>query len=159
ASSGVAVHLVTHRASPDLRAQPHVTVHDVARPFGSHALGSALLARAGARTWRDLSSDGVRAIVNGGNCRVPDAINWVHYVHAAYRPTVSSSPADRVKARIVHRRDVDAERHALREARVVICNSVRTKRDVVEYVGVEPSRVAVVYYGSDPDRFSPVSDT
>jgi glycosyltransferase involved in cell wall biosynthesis len=161
ADGAAGVCLVTHRASADLHALPRVTIDTVARPFGSHALGSALLARAGARAWRRLSrlsSSGVQAIVNGGNCRVPAAINWVHYVHAAYRPAITSSPAHRVKARFMHRRDADAERTALREARLIICNSRRTSRDVIECVGVDPARVAVVYYGTDPDRFSPVSD-
>ena len=159
ASSSVdAVHLVTHRAAPDLQTLPHVSVHTVPRPLGSHALGSELLARAGFREWKRLGPDGAQAIVNGGNCRVPQAINWVHYVHAAYRPTVSSSTVDRVKASVVYRRDVGAERAALRDARVIICNSRRTSRDVVEHVGVDPARVLVVYYGSDPQRFSPVTE-
>ena len=51
---GFDVHLVTHRAWPDLAALPAVTVHHVWRPFNRHLLGSPLLSRAGLRLWRQL---------------------------------------------------------------------------------------------------------
>jgi glycosyltransferase involved in cell wall biosynthesis len=95
-------------------------------------------------------------VVNGGNCRLA-GINWVHYVHAAYRLSSAGSAARRAKGTLTYRRDVAAERLALREARVVICNSRRTREDVVARVGVDPARACVVYYGSDPVRFSLVS--
>jgi glycosyltransferase involved in cell wall biosynthesis len=148
------VHLVTHRVWPDLHDRPRVSVHLVRRPLGSHALGGALLARAGTRVWKRLQPLGARIVVNGGNCRVPDAINWVHYVHAAYRPALAASAASRAKSTLTRRHDLAAERAALRDARIVICNSRRTQADVIERVGVEPSRATIVYYGSDPVRFS-----
>jgi glycosyltransferase involved in cell wall biosynthesis len=55
---------------------------------------------------------------------------------------------------LIHRRDLAAERAALLAARVVICNSRRTRDDVIERVGVDPSRVRIIYYGGDPVRFS-----
>jgi glycosyltransferase involved in cell wall biosynthesis len=131
------VHLVTHRAWSDLTACPNVTVHKAWRPFGSHRVGKPLLAAAG-RWWaRALARRGTHVVVNGGNCVWPD-VNWVHYVHA-----VRGAPGDR-----------DAERRALTAARVVVCNSRRTRDDVVERVGVDPARVHVVYYGAD-ERFRP----
>lgn len=151
------VHLVTHRAWPDLHALPRVTVRCVRRPFGRHALGSGLLARAGAREWKRLRPLGVQSIVNGGNCRIPGAVNWVHYLHAAYRPTIATSTLVRAKGAITHRRDLTAERTALVEAPLIICNSRRTRDDVVEHIGIDPSRVRVVYYGCDPVRFSHVN--
>jgi glycosyltransferase involved in cell wall biosynthesis len=151
------VHLVTHRAWPDLHALRGVTVRCVRRPFGRHALGSGLLARAGEREWKRLQPLGAKAIVNGGNCRIPGAANWVHYLHAAYRPTIATSTLGRAKGAVVHRRDLAAERTALVEAPLVICNSRRTRDDVVEHIGIEESRVRVVYYGGDPIRFSYVT--
>jgi glycosyltransferase involved in cell wall biosynthesis len=150
------VHLVTHRAWPDLEASQSVVVHRVPRPFNRHALGSALLSRTGRRVFQRLTRRGVRAVVNGGNCRV-EGTNWVHYVHAAYTPVVAGSVARRSKTTFVHARDVSAEQAALRAARVVVCNSCRTRRDVIERAGVDPSRTHVVYYGTDPERFSLVS--
>ncbi len=150
------VHLVTHRTWPDLIANPTVTVHHVRRPFDWHFLGSPLLSGVGRRVWQRLSVAGVRAIVNGGNCPL-GAANWLHYLHAAYVPTTAGSVVRRSKASFVRSRDLAAERTALRQARVVICNSRRTRDDVIERLGVEASRIHVVYYGADPIRFSAVS--
>jgi len=156
AASGVEVHLVTHRAWPDLSALAPVTVHRVWRPFGRHLLGSPLLAREGGRVWRRLQRRHGHALVNGGNCRLPSA-NWVHYLHAAYAPAIDGSLSRRAKGSLAHRRDLEAERAALLEAPLVVANSQRTKRDIVERLGVPERRVHVVYYGSDPIRFGPVS--
>src|SRR6185436_996760 len=83
AAGGAEVHLVTHRAWPDLAELPGVRVHPVWRPLGSHLLGGPLLSWAGQAEWRRLRLRDARAVVNGGNCRIPTA-NWVHYLHAAY---------------------------------------------------------------------------
>lgn len=147
------VHVVTHRAWPDLAALPNVTVHRVWRPFGWHLLGAPLLSRAGQRVWRRLRTSNAQAIVNGGNCPIA-GVNWVHYLHAADALSSAGSLARRAKGALTRRRDLAAERAALRAARVVICNSRRTRDDVIQYVGVDPSRVRVVYYGGDPVRFS-----
>ena len=151
------VHLVTHRVWADLEALDSIAVHRVPRPLNRHALGSALLSGAGRRLWRRLEPLGARAVVNGGNCRLA-ATNWVHYVHAAYTPAVDGSMARRSKTALVHRRDVAAERAALKAARVVVCNSERTRTDVVERAGVDASRAHVVYYGIDSARFARVTD-
>jgi glycosyltransferase involved in cell wall biosynthesis len=149
------VHLVTHHASADLVSLPAITVHRVWRPFDLDFVGGALLARRGREVWRQLLPRGVHAIVNGGNCDVA-AANWVHYLHAAYRPETAGSIVRRSKGRLVHAHDLAAERRALHDARVVVCNSRRTYEDVIARTGVEPSRAHVVYYGCDPARFSAV---
>jgi glycosyltransferase involved in cell wall biosynthesis len=46
-------------------------------------------------------------------------------------------------------------RHSARRARLVIANSESTRRDVVQYLGVEDSRVRVIYPGVD-DAFRPL---
>ncbi len=156
ASSGRDLHVVTHRAWPDLASRPSVSLHLVRRPFGWHVLGSPLLASTGRRLWQQLHADGVRAVVNGGNCPVA-AANWVHYLHAAYEPAVSSSLVRRAKGALADRRDRTAEREALGRATVVICNSRRTQADVVDRIGVPPDRTRVVYYGSDPVACAPAT--
>ncbi|HEX5725968.1 MAG TPA: hypothetical protein VFX98_10920, partial [Longimicrobiaceae bacterium] len=85
ARSGRAVHLVTHRADPELAALPGVQVHPVPRPLGSHLLGFPLLDRAGRRWAVRLAPERPVVLANGGNCRAGDA-SWLHYVHAAYDP-------------------------------------------------------------------------
>lgn len=149
------VHVVAHRVWDDLAAMPSLSWHHVWRPGGRHLLGAPLLARAGRREWERLRTRGARALVNGGNCQVAGA-NWVHYVHAAYTPQIVGRAAQRAKTHWAHQRNVTAERDALRAATVVLCNSQRTARDVIDRVGVPASRVSVVYLGTDPDRFSPV---
>ncbi len=154
ASTGRRVHVVTHRAWPDLASRPTVSVHLVRRPFGRHLFGRPLLAAAGRREWRRLHADGARAVVNGGNCPVI-AANWVHYLHAAHDPVVAGSIARRAGRAFTDRQDRQAERDALGRATVVICNSRRTQADVVERLGVPAERTRVVYYGSDADVFAP----
>jgi glycosyltransferase involved in cell wall biosynthesis len=154
---GDELHVVAHRVWPDLEDHPSVNVHHVWRPFGRHLLGSPLLAHEGRRIWRTLRARGGRAVTNGGNCAIGDA-NWVHYLHAAFVPDVAGSTSRRAKQSLTHRRDVLAERSALRGARVVICNSERTRQLAVECHALDESRVHVVYYGTDAERLAPVSD-
>ena len=157
AGRGDDVHLVTHRAWPDLAALPTVTVRGVWRPYNRHLLGGPLLSRAGRDSWRALRVRGAHAVVNGGNCPVP-ATNWVHYLHAAFRPQIVGSPVRMAKAAYAHERHLRAERAALSAARVVVCNSHRTRRDVIEYIHVDEARVHVVYYGTDPVVFAPAGE-
>jgi hypothetical protein len=112
ASSGRNVHVVTHRAWPDLASRPTVSLHLVRRPFGRHLLGRPLLASTGRRVWRQLRAAGARAVVNGGNCPVV-AANWVHYLHAAHEPAAPGSLVRRVKGALADRHDRLAEREAL----------------------------------------------
>lgn len=150
------VHLVGHRAADELREHPNVTFHPVSRPLGRHLLGAPLLARAGWRWATGLAAEGFRVVVNGGNCRWPDA-NWLHYVHAAAPPPVVPGLFRRVAARFGRRAALRDERVALASARVVVCNSRRTARDAVELVGVRPDRTRVVYLGTDSAAHSPIS--
>lgn len=151
------VHLVAHQVSPDLAALPALHVHRVPRPFGSYALGEPLLTRAARRAVRALMARGARVVANGGNVDAHD-VSWVHYVHAAYRPSAGGVINGAI-VRAKYNGHVAAERRALRGARVVICNSARTVTDVVEQVGVDPARVRQVDYGIDPIRFRPCLDS
>jgi glycosyltransferase involved in cell wall biosynthesis len=153
ARTGDRVELVTHRAAADLTALPGVVVHRVTRPLGWHFLGSWWLSRAGRKHARSI---GTQVVVNGGNCSVP-AANWMHYVHAAYRPELPASRLRRWKNRLTRPIDLRTERAAARAAPVVICNSNRTRRDVIEHLGVTPDRAVTVYYGCDGARFHPAA--
>jgi glycosyltransferase involved in cell wall biosynthesis len=150
------VELVTHRAADELARLPDITVHRVPRPFGKHLLGGVLLGRRGRKAARRAAADGGRVVVNGTNCDWHD-VNWVHYVHSAYRPRTTAGLVRRLKGRLVHHRAAAAERAILPACRVVVCNSRITARDVIERVGVPAERVRVVYYGIDGGRFAPVT--
>jgi len=152
-----AVHLVAHRVSSDLSAQPSIHVHRVPRPFGLHSLGEPLLTRIATRRAREVRAAGGHVVANGGNVDAGD-ISWVHYVHAAYEPSAAGALNSAIVA-TRYRRYVAAERRALTRARVIVCNSARTVDDVVDCVGVDPTRVRRVYYGIDPVRFHPQRDS
>jgi glycosyltransferase involved in cell wall biosynthesis len=95
-------------------------------------------------------------VVNGGNCSFGD-VNWVHYVHAAYRAETAGGPLRRLKQRIAHhvfRRD---ERQSLHRARLVLANSEVTRSDLVRELDLPPARAEVVYYGIDPEQFRPAT--
>jgi glycosyltransferase involved in cell wall biosynthesis len=153
---GVEVHLVAHRVDAELLNRPNAVFHKAPKPLNSYLLGEPLLRRAG-RTWaRRLQGRGVRVVVNGGNCDWGD-VNWVHYVHAAWRPRASGGPVRRLKAAIAHNAALRAERTILSRARVVVANSQRTRADLLERLDLDPDRVHTVYYGVDPERFRPPS--
>jgi glycosyltransferase involved in cell wall biosynthesis len=97
---------------------------------------------------------GGRSIVNGGNCGAED-VNWVHYVHAAFRAPPERSLFRRLKAWAVGSVYRAQERERIRMARVVIANSDRTRKDLIERLDVRADKVKVVYYGTDPARFHP----
>jgi len=75
-------------------------------------------------------------------------------VHAAYAPQTRTSLLRRAKDRARRARDLRAERRTLTRARLALCNSERTRRDVVERLGVPAARTRVIYYGIDAERFS-----
>jgi glycosyltransferase involved in cell wall biosynthesis len=148
------VHLVAHRVWRDLVAQSAIEVTRVRRPFGSHALGAPLLAAAGERRARRLH--GGHVVANGGNADAGD-VTWIHYLHAAHVPRVRGVRR-RMQTAAMHAYYQRRERAALRHARLVVCNSERTAKDAHEYLGVDPARTRVVYYGSDVKEFALVSD-
>src|SRR5262249_34910025 len=121
---GADLHIVAHRVAPELASRPGVHLHLVPRPFGSHTVGAPLLTRVATRRSRDVLRAGGHVMANGGNLNAGD-VTWVHYVHAAYEPAAAGAlNAALVAAR--YRRYVTAERRALTQARLVICNSDRT---------------------------------
>lgn len=149
------VHIVAHRVDAALAARPGVYIYLVRRPLGADALGEPALGRAGRREARRLAAAGVHVIGNGG-CLEWSDVNWVHCVHAARTPMPVGGMVRRWKSRWVHRRSVRSERRALLAARVVICNSRRTLRDVVELVGVAKERAHHVPLGVSPEAFGPI---
>ncbi|MCP9494503.1 MAG: glycosyltransferase family 4 protein [Pyrinomonadaceae bacterium MAG19_C2-C3] len=156
AEQGNEVHLVAHHVDSALLNKPNVTFHRVPKPAKSYLLGEPLLDRAGRYWAAKISARGGRVIVNGGNCLWGD-VNWVHYVHAAYTPHVAGNIWRQFKTPLAHRRFLAHERRAIKGARLIIANSERTKRDIVEHFDVPAERVNTIYYGIDPERFRPAS--
>jgi glycosyltransferase involved in cell wall biosynthesis len=93
---------------------------------------------------------GTQVVVNGGNCAWP-GVNWVHSLHHAWPVCDADAPRwfrakSRVDKAVARRR----ERVAISAARLVIANSERTRRDLVELLGVPIESVRRIYLGSDP---------
>jgi glycosyltransferase involved in cell wall biosynthesis len=152
ADRGSKVHLICHLADEDLRKHTMVEVHCVKRPAGSFFLGQWRINSAGRRVARAvLAHDtSARVLVNGGNCNWPD-INWVHYVHRAWRDMDTSGPRlSRAKLRLDKSVALVREKRALVRAQVVIANSNRTRSDLINLLGVPAERVHTVYLGSEP---------
>lgn len=157
AERGDEVHLVAHRVAEDLRSNERMVWHRVPKPLNSYLLGSPLLDRAGRRVARDLEPRGARVVVNGGNCQWGD-VNWVHYVHAKWRPRSQKRGfLGTIKAAVARRSDLESERRTVSRARLVIANSEQTRSAVIEHFGVAPERVRLIYYGSDPQQFRPAT--
>src|SRR6516165_2333644 len=84
---GTPVHLVAHDVDGRFPGRPGCTTHDVPRPAGADLLGVLALRRRGWAVARAVcaADRGARVVVNGGCCAWAD-VNWVHYVHGAWRP-------------------------------------------------------------------------
>lgn len=143
--------VVAHRVASELLARPGLSFHHAPKPLRSYLLGEPLLDVRGRLVARGVSRRGGIAVVNGGNC-LTGPVNWVHYVHAAYRPRPARNRHALVRSsynRLARRRELVA----LGRARLVITNSAATRRVVVERLGVRPEAAVVVYYGIDPTQF------
>jgi glycosyltransferase involved in cell wall biosynthesis len=150
------VHLVAHRVAPELLTYPNVKFHQVPKIANSYLFSSPLLRQTG-RSWaKRLSEFGGRVLVNGGNCQWPDA-NWVHYVHAAYEPSQQTGLLRQLKGQFSRRLFLSTEKKALESARVIIVNSNRTKRDLIEKLAIPEDKIHTVYLGVDPQVFYPVN--
>jgi glycosyltransferase involved in cell wall biosynthesis len=155
---GKKVYLVAHRVADELLAYPHVKFYPVPKLVNNYLLSSPLLNWIGGWQAQRLIQEDTRVMVNGGNCQWGD-VNWVHYVHAAYQPDSQVGLFRRFKSKVSHRMFLDAEKKALTSARVIIVNSERTKRDLVEKLAIPEQKLHVVYYGIDPQVFYPATPT
>ena len=97
AHAGHETHLIAHSVDSELAERPNIFFHPVIKPFGSDMLGEPFLDRIGRHWAAWIRARGGRVIVNGGNCNWND-VNWVHYVHAVYRPSVTGVLTKRLKA-------------------------------------------------------------
>lgn len=150
------VKLVAHRVDPALLQHSNVAFEKVRKPLNSYLLGGPLLRRCGAAVGAAILREGGRVVVNGGNCPLPD-VNWVHYVHRAYASAPQGSLLRRAKHRYARWCHLREEAAAFRVARRFIANSNRTKEDLIRDYQIDASKIDVVYYGTDADRFAPAT--
>ncbi len=156
ARQGKQVHLVAYRVAPELLAYPNVTFHRVPKVANSYLLSAPLLDWVGRFQARRVTAAGGRVLVNGGNCLWGD-VNWVHYVHAAYKPENRTGLLQKIKGEVSYGASLKGERRALQSARLIIANSERTKGDIIEKLGIPEKRVNRIYYGIDAKTFYPAT--
>jgi glycosyltransferase involved in cell wall biosynthesis len=159
ANRGDRVHLVCHRAEPDLANNENVIAHLVPRLGGSFLLGEMLLARRGRELAGRIRSQAptTRVVVNGSNCKWDD-INWVHCVHHAWARRDNAAPAwFKLKSRYARRLACRRELEVMHAAKVLIANSERTRRDLVTLLNIAPGRIHVVYPGAEPAFTAPTA--
>ncbi|MBD2214890.1 glycosyltransferase family 4 protein [Nostoc linckia FACHB-104] len=154
ARQGQQVHLVAHRVANELLAYSNVKFHHVPKVANSYLLSSSLLNWMGCFQAQRLAAG--RVLVNGGNCQWGDA-NWVHYVHLAYEPEYQAGLLRQLKEKVSRQMFLNAERKAFKSARVIIVNSERTKRDLIEKLAVPEQKLHRVYYGIDSQTFYPAT--
>lgn len=150
---GVPLYIVGHDIHARFRGVDGVTLREVSKPRGVDLLGRFLLPRAGRSVARRVTAEfpAARVVSNGGCCDWPD-INWVHYVHHAWEVPPQNAPAwFRLKNSYAVWLAKRQERRALQRAKLVLSNSLRTRSDLVEGVGLPEPKVENVYYGCDPD--------
>jgi glycosyltransferase involved in cell wall biosynthesis len=150
-SQRIPVHLAAFSVDPELSARPAVT-STIAPTMGRWPsvgrfhlarIGHALAQRVTAK-WPD-----ARVLVNGINCEWPD-INWVHWVHHCWQERILNAPLwFRVKHRLECSRAVSVERTALNSTKLIVANSNRTRRDLIDLLGLADARIHTIYLGSD----------
>ena len=150
-SQGIPVHLVALSIDSDIGGQPGITSIGAQFARGPRPLRKVHLARLGHAVARRLTNHcgNVRVVVNGLNCSWPD-INWVHWLHQCWRTPVFNAPLwFRFKHRVETTRASHKERTAFRSAKLLLANSERTRRGLLNLLGVSPERAHTVYLGSD----------
>lgn len=151
--TGNELHVVAHRIADDLAACPNMQFHRVRKPANSYMLGYPLIDWNARRLARVMADRRPGILVNGGNCKTP-AVNWVHYVHAAWNRR-SESRMRTLRLRMHGMLSRHDERVALGMARHIVANSNVTRRDLVERLGIPEQRISVIYYSADPAIFRP----
>ena len=153
ASEGKLVHLVAFTVDAEIAALPGVAATYAAMPAHSSFLGRFYLKRLGHRIARRISQQfaDTRVVVNGTNCNWPD-INWVHWVHHCWDRCDPEAPLwFKLKNRLDASRSLRAERTWFAKSRLLLANSERTRRDLINLLGIEPQRAHTIYLGSDSE--------
>jgi glycosyltransferase involved in cell wall biosynthesis len=149
---GTPVHLVGHDFAPRFRQQRHCTIYTVPRPAGADLLGVWQLRRRGRAVARQVCAQvpAARVMVNGGCCSWDD-MNWLHFVHSAWRPSLGAlPPLRRLKEASAAALFRSQEREALGRARLVIADSEQTRQLAIDHLRLDPTKVQTIYYGSEP---------
>ena len=147
---GSTVHLVGHRFADEFVNDSAVRLHRVARLAGSFFLSERGLDRKGRSVAARLSvhDAATRLLVNGVNCG-RSGLDWVHFLCHA-EPRRRGGPLWlRVKNRLEAIQVKRRERKVLPRAQLLIANSERTRRDLLDLPGIGDAPIFTIYPGVD----------
>lgn len=98
---------------------------------------------------------------NGGNCLGANIIT-THYCHKGWRMAVrlflhdTASYLKKVYRSIVMRMDIIMEEYiySSKKYKLLIANSIKTKKELMEYYGISEELIRVIYLGVDTEQFN-----
>jgi glycosyltransferase involved in cell wall biosynthesis len=152
-SQGIPVHLIALSVASEISSKSGVTCAKSQLPRGWPSSGRFRLARLGYAAALKLTTQwpNARVVVNGINCNWPD-INWVHWLHQCWRAPALNGPLwFRFKHRVETSRARHVERTAFRSTKLIVANSERTRRALINLLGVAAERIHTIYLGNDSD--------
>jgi glycosyltransferase involved in cell wall biosynthesis len=158
-SQGRPVHLVAFSVDRGIAELPGIATTYATMPARSPFLGRFSLGRLGNAMARKISREfgDAHVLVNGTSCDWAD-INWVHWVHHCWDRCDREAPLwFKLKNRLDTSRSLRSERTWFANCKLFLANSERTRRDLIDLLGIEPQRVHAVYLGSDSEwtEFTP----
>jgi glycosyltransferase involved in cell wall biosynthesis len=156
AETGRPIHLVAHSCGQKLLAFPNVHFHQVKKPFNSTFLGSFLIHTTGHSVAKQITRQGGRVIVSGGNCLWND-VNFVHHVHAADNPPPAGGLKSRILQKIMLNKSRWEERWVVPKAKLAVVSCNMTKNELTSRIPIPPERVKVMYFGTDSALFHPLT--
>ena len=159
ASQGNRVILVGNEFANDLTQIPGIEFVHHDRPLRSALLGDFYLDRMTQRAVQAKGLDRLSLPIVGMGGGTPMAtINWVHFLHSSWYPKYTPWwTLHGAKHRLNNRLQIWRERRALRAAQFVIANSNGTREEIIRRIGLNPTRVFSVYYGTDQTEVPPVT--
>lgn len=155
---GDEITIVSHTIAPEFFGLPNVQCI-VTPTVRFSAIGSDLLLAPVALYCLIRSSGrGARVVANGGNFATGD-VNWVHFVHRAWKGDLSAVPLlKQLGTKLIGVLSTVRERRAFRKAKLLIANSELTRQHLLQVYGVAEDRVKVVWLGSG-EEFGCISES
>lgn len=151
----ISLGVVSYWVAPPLSTHRNVSLNLCPKPLNSHFLGEIAVEHL---THRVIAKNpGACIILNGGVAALA-AINWVHYVHSAWPKNPTETAPVSIAGSLRHRWYCHREKKAFAVSSQLIANSNMTKGHLLAQ-GIPDTKISVVYYGVDKNRFHPYDPT
>jgi glycosyltransferase involved in cell wall biosynthesis len=158
---GSQITIVSRKIAPELEQHPLVTwVHFDVEKYPT-ALIKEMLFSIQSRAWlRKHRTEFDIININGAVTSGASDVNSVHFVHTSWlRSPVHTARINKNPYGIYHwaYSTINAywEKQAFRQAKVVVAVSHKIKQELIDYLGLESSRIQVIHNGVDVKEFIP----